>query len=123
MIDATGAEVCIQTGLYLLGHGGTHVQVGMGNDSIQIPISTLLNKEIAMKGSFRYRNGCYALAVDLVARAQVDLAPLITHRFAFRDALVAFESNQAGVGPDGKPLIKAVIDGPVDGETYPTGKL
>lgn len=115
--------MCIQTGLYLLKHGGTHVQVGMGPDNITIPISTLLNKEINMRGSFRYRNGSYELAIDLVARGKIDLAPLITHRFEFKDALSAFEVNQKGVGPDGKPLIKAVIDGPVDGLSYPSGKL
>ncbi|KAM0793399.1 hypothetical protein ACM66B_000851 [Microbotryomycetes sp. NB124-2] len=114
VVDATGAEVCIQTAIFLLKHGGTHVQVGMGPDSINLPVATLLNKEITMKGSFRYGPGCYVQSLDLVSRGLVDLKPLISHRYSFKDARKAFDANKAGKGEDGKPIIKAIIDGPVD---------
>ncbi|SCV68403.1 BQ2448_524 [Microbotryum intermedium] len=116
VVDCTGAEVCIQTGVYVVKHGGTCVQVGMGNDSINIPMSTLLVKEVTLKGSFRYGPGCYDMSIDLVARGLVNLDRLITHRFSFRDADAAFKANQAGKGADGKPLIKAIVDGPIDSD-------
>lgn len=93
VVDATGAEVCIQAGLYLLKHGGTHVQVGMGADSINVPISTLLNKELTVKGSFRYGPGCYQQSIDLVARGKVDLSPLITHRYVSVERLLDRAEN------------------------------
>ncbi|SGY35147.1 BQ5605_C002g01731 [Microbotryum silenes-dioicae] len=114
VVDCTGAEVCIQTGVYVVKHGGTCVQVGMGNDSINIPMSTLLVKEVTLKGSFRYGPGCYDMSIDLVARGLINLDRLITHRFSFRDANAAFKANQAGKGTDGKPLIKAIVEGPID---------
>ncbi|ORY90163.1 xylitol dehydrogenase [Leucosporidium creatinivorum] len=113
IIDCTGAEICVQTALYLLKHGGTYVQVGMGTDSLTIPISTVLNKELTVKGSFRYGPGIYTQAIDLVSRGLIDLKPLITHRYAFVDAAKAFAANRAGKGEDGRALIKAVIDGPL----------
>jgi D-xylulose reductase len=53
IIEATGAEVCIQMGYFLVKTGGTFVQVGMGSPEVQIPITLLLVKELMLKGSFR----------------------------------------------------------------------
>lgn len=52
------------------------------------------------------------LAIDLVARGLVDLEPLLTHTFKFKDALEAFEITKNGKDKDGKFVIKCVIDGP-----------
>ncbi|GAA5918847.1 hypothetical protein JCM1841_002769 [Sporobolomyces salmonicolor] len=116
VIDCSGAEVCIQTGVFLLRHGGQLVHVGMGPSAINVPVSAILVKELTIKGSFRYGPDVYRLALDLVARGAVNLKSLISHRYAFKDAKLAFEANKAGKGQDGKPLIKAVIDGPTDAD-------
>lgn len=70
VIDASGAEVSIQTGILIAKVGGTFVQgslafmlidviltqlqVGMGHPEVVVPITTLLSKELVIKGSFRY---------------------------------------------------------------------
>jgi D-xylulose reductase len=70
VIDASGAEVSIQTGILIAKVGGTFVQgslalfhlmssllklqVGMGRQEVAVPIATLLAKELVLKGSFRY---------------------------------------------------------------------
>lgn len=56
--------------------------------------------------------GAFQLAVDLVAQGKVDLKPLITHTFAFKDAEAAYNALYEQKGPDGKPPIKAIIYGP-----------
>ncbi|GAA5922033.1 NAD(P)-dependent alcohol dehydrogenase [Sporobolomyces koalae] len=114
VVDCSGAEVCIQTGIFALRHGGTLINVGMGNPEINLPVHTILVKELTIKGSFRYGPGSYQLALDLVARGAVNLKALISHRYEFKDAKLAFEANKAGKGQDGKPLTKAVILGPLD---------
>jgi len=53
VIEATGAEACIQMGYLLAKAGGTFVQVGMGNPEVQIPTLVVLVKELVIKGSFR----------------------------------------------------------------------
>ena len=55
---------------------------------------------------------CSPLSIDLVARGLVDLEPLLTHTFKFRDALEAFDVTKAGKDRDGNMVIKCVIDGP-----------
>lgn len=112
VLEASGAEACIQIGLFLIKPGGTYVQVGMGAPNIQMPLHLLMGKELTMHGSFRYGPGDYPLALSLVARGLVDLKPLVTHRFKFEDAVKAFAVTQAGKDENGKPAIKCIIDGP-----------
>ncbi|GAA5950978.1 hypothetical protein JCM3765_004646 [Sporobolomyces pararoseus] len=114
VVDCSGAEVCIQTGIFALRHGGTLINVGMGAPEINLPVHLVLVKELTIKGSFRYGAGEYQLALDLVARGAVNLKALISHRYAFKDAKLAFEANKAMKGQDGKPVTKCVIAGPTD---------
>lgn len=58
VVDASGAEVSIQTAFYVAKAGGTIVQVGMGNPHITINTQMLGNKELNYKGSFRYGVCC-----------------------------------------------------------------
>ncbi|KAG5724994.1 D-xylulose reductase A [Termitomyces sp. T112] len=112
VIDASGAEISIQTALYVAKSGGVVVQVGMGNPNVTIDIGQLMTKELNYKGSFRYGPGSYPLAISLVAQGKIDLKPLVTHRYAFQDAITAFQATRAGKSEDGKGVIKAIISGP-----------
>ena len=42
VVDCTGVEVCIASGLYLARQAGTFVQVGMGSDFITIPCVSIM---------------------------------------------------------------------------------
>lgn len=108
VVDATGAEVCVQTATYLARSGGTVVQVGLGAPALNLPVVAMMGKELVYKTSFRYGPGVFNLSVDLVARGAVDVKPLITHNFEFADALAAFETTKNGKGPDGKMAIKTI---------------
>lgn len=53
IIDATGAEPCINTAMFAVRNGGTYVQGGMGKADITFPIMAVCTKELNVKGSFR----------------------------------------------------------------------
>ncbi|KAF2112190.1 chaperonin 10-like protein [Lophiotrema nucula] len=108
IIDATGAEPCIQTAIHALRLGGTYVQGGMGKPDITFPIMTMCTKELNIKGSFRYGAGDYQTAVDLVAGGRISVKELITGKVSFDDAESAFTDVKAGKG------IKILIEGPKD---------
>ncbi|KAL2838648.1 hypothetical protein BJY01DRAFT_257992 [Aspergillus pseudoustus] len=112
VVECSGAEVCVQTGIWIVKRRGTCIQVGAGPANNLIPMSIFVNKEVRLIGSLRYGPGCYALAVDLVQQGRINLKPLITHHFPFKDASEAFKTTKAGKGPDGKMAIKTIIDGP-----------
>ncbi|OLL24692.1 putative D-xylulose reductase A [Neolecta irregularis DAH-3] len=105
-IDATGAEACIQTGIYVLKRAGRFVQAGMGKEMISFPITTLISKGIVLVGSFRYSEGCYRESLRLVSDGIVDLKMMITHRFSFKEAVKAFETVK-----DGNDVLKVMISG------------
>ena len=112
VIEASGAESCVQMGLHALKANGRFIQVGMGAPDIVIPAFLIVTKELVFKGSFRYGPGVYDLAISLVSQGKIDLKPLLTHRYSFEDAVNAFEHTKAGKGADGRGVIKAMIAGP-----------
>ncbi|BGP52648.1 hypothetical protein JCM8202_004822 [Rhodotorula sphaerocarpa] len=114
VFECSGAEVCIGTSVFLLKHGGTLVQIGMGRPDVTLDMHTILTHELTVKGSFRYGPDVYRLSLDLVARGAVNLKALITHRYTFKEATEAFQANAKGVGRDGAGVVKIIIAGPVE---------
>lgn len=106
VIDATGAQPCIEAGVEALKRGGTFVQAGLGQPNIMFPVGLICDKEAVFCGSFRYGPGDYKLAIACVASGRVDLDGFVTEVFSFEEAESAFESVV------GKRGIKTVICGP-----------
>lgn len=106
VIDASGAEPSVHTGIHVLRPGGTYVQGGMGRSEMTFPIMATCTKELNVKGSFRYGSGDYKLAVNLVASGKVSVKELITGVVKFGNAEQAFKEVKAGKG------IKTLIAGP-----------
>lgn len=107
VIDATGAQSCIQTGVHLCMKGGTYVQAGMGRENVVFPITTACIRDLTIRGSIRYTAGVYPMAIDLVASGKVKPQALITHRFPFDQAEEAFETVKRG----GEDVLKVMIEG------------
>jgi L-idonate 5-dehydrogenase len=89
MVEASGNESALRTGLECLQPRGILLQLGLGGD-IAIPLNMLVSKEIEMRGSFRFHEE-FALAVDLINRRRVDLKPLLTEVVPLQDAVKAFD--------------------------------
>jgi L-iditol 2-dehydrogenase len=106
VIDATGAQPCIETGIEVLKRGGVFVQAGLGQPKITFPVGLICDKEAIFRGSFRYGPGDYKLAIALVASGRVNLDGFVTRIFSFGEAQEAFETVLQKHG------IKSVICGP-----------
>lgn len=91
VLECTGAEPCIQAGIFAARKGGTYVQAGMGKENVVFPITTACIRALTVKGSIRYSTGCYPQAVQLIASGKIQARRLITHRFKFEEAEKAFE--------------------------------
>lgn len=103
VIECTGVESSIATGLWSAKPGATYVQVGYGKAEVMFPIVAVGVKEIDIKGIFRYAN-CYPIALQLIATGKINVKPLITHRYPLTQTLEAFQMSKEGTG------IKVVID-------------
>lgn len=109
VLECTGAEPCIQTGIWALRPKGRFVQVGMGRSDVDFPITRVCVKELGVTGSFRYGSRTYETSISLVSSGLIDVTKLVTHRFLFKDAVKAFDVTTKGVGEDGKTAIKVQI--------------
>lgn len=114
VLECSGAEVCIQTGVHVLARGGRFVQVGNTNGFSHFPLTEFATKELTLFGSFRYGFDDYKTSVAILDsnykngddKVDVDYLGLITHRFKFKDAIEAYDLVRAGKS------VKCIIDGP-----------
>ncbi|KAL3673126.1 hypothetical protein V7S43_002421 [Phytophthora oleae] len=106
VIDASGAEPCIQTAVYVARNGGSYTQGGMGKTDVLFPIGIMCGKELHVTGSFRYSSGDYQLALDMIASGKLSVKELVSETVPFEEAKQAFDNVKQGNG------IKWLIEGP-----------
>jgi D-xylulose reductase len=108
VIEASGAESSIETGIHIVRPGGKYVQTGLGTPKITFPIVAMSQKELQMRGCFRYGAGDYELAVGYLKRGLINVKPLISTVTPFEEATKAWERTARGEGI--KNLIQGVSD-------------
>lgn len=110
VLECTGAAACVESGIQALSPGGTFVVVGMGADSIPVPLNLISMRELTVKGCFRYCEGDYETAIALLTEGRITLKPLITSIYKFEDAIEAYEAQLDKTQT--QKNIKTVILGP-----------
>lgn len=108
VMEASGAEPSVQTGIHVLRSGGSYVQGGLGRSIINFPIVAMSEKELTMKGCFRYSSGDFKLALNLINEGKLPVKKLITKKVEFGQAVEAWETTRKGEGI--KTLIRGVQD-------------
>lgn len=98
VIEASGAESCMQTGIHVLGLGGSYIQTGIGKPKMEVPILVMSEKELKVYGCFRYGPGDYELAVKLLSSGAIKLTPLISSVTSFERATEAWDKTNRGEG-------------------------
>lgn len=96
VVEASGAESAILTGMHLLRHGGTYVQAGLGRPFTMFPTFALADKELTIRGSLRYTAGCFEDAIHLIEVGAVDVKSLITRTVPLSHVEQAFEAFARG---------------------------
>ncbi|KAF2102267.1 sorbitol dehydrogenase [Rhizodiscina lignyota] len=104
VIEASGAATSIQTGIHVLKSGGKYVQTGLGKPNVEVPILTLSEKELLVRGCFRYGSGDFELAASMLVKRQLDFKSLISSISTFEHVVDAWEKTARGEGV--KNLIK-----------------
>ncbi|KAJ5098880.1 hypothetical protein N7532_005881 [Penicillium argentinense] len=98
IVEATGVESCVQMGVEAIKRGGSYVQVGLGKKMVDFPLVVMSEKEITVKGCFRYGPGDFELASNLVSRGRIPLKSFISKIFPFHRAPDAWEAARKGEG-------------------------
>lgn len=108
VIEASGAPSAIEMGIHVLRPGGKYVQTGLGKPKIEFPIVTLSEKELLVRGCFRYGSGDFELAAEMLRSGAVKVKSLITGYVDFENATEAWDMTARGESI--KTLIRGVQD-------------
>ncbi len=105
VIETAGAEITTGLAVQIAKKRAVIVLVGYSpSGEMNLPVSTILDKELTIKSVFRYRH-MYPMAIDAVACKKVNLKGIVTDVFEFDEIQQAMEKsiyNKADV-------VKAVI--------------
>ncbi|RJN32613.1 NAD(P)-dependent alcohol dehydrogenase [Nesterenkonia natronophila] len=79
-IDASGNPNAILSAIPAIKRGGQACLVGMGGQTLEVPIALLQHREISLTGTYRYAN-TWPDAIALVASGKLRVKELVTHRY------------------------------------------
>lgn len=92
LIECSGAESALHQGLPAMAPAGTVVMVGMGTDTLALPVPLVQSRELVITGTFRYAN-TYPSAIELAASGAVELDGLVTARYGLAEVAHALEHS------------------------------
>jgi len=90
IFEASGSAAAISNIFQPLCPGGKVVFIGMPVEPVEVDIVAAQAKEVRMESVFRYAHQ-YLRAVALLASGKIDVKPLITDKYKFKDATKAYE--------------------------------
>jgi hypothetical protein len=82
---------------------GSVVLVGMGGDTVQLPLSSVQDRELTITGAFRYAN-TWPTAIRLAAFGRVDLDAVVSGHYGLRDVEAALTASR-----DDPTSMKAIV--------------
>lgn len=111
-VEASGSPSATALAIFALRPGGTMVQTGLSKTPTMdgFPIVDLSEKEIRLTGAFRYKNGDFAVARDLLGRGLVGpVGRLISKIWLFEEYEEAWRATMQGKGEGTKNIIEGVL--------------
>jgi D-xylulose reductase len=90
VFEASGSPKAYNGIFDLVRPGGALVMVGLPVEPVTFDVPGAISKEVRIETVFRYAN-IFDRALALIASGKVDLKPLITGTYAFRQSILAFE--------------------------------
>jgi L-iditol 2-dehydrogenase len=92
-IDASGAQSAVVDGIRAVRPAGRVVLVGLGAETMELPVQVIQNRELMLTGVFRYAN-TWPTAIALVESGQVDLDSMVTAHFTLEETAQALDSDR-----------------------------
>lgn len=92
VIEMTGVPSTIDEGLGLLRRQGILVATGIHPAPGTVDITRVVRNQLQLRGSYGNTRDGWQQVIDTVAAHAALFAPLVTHRYALRDGLQAFDA-------------------------------
>lgn len=99
VFEASGSPRAFQDLIPVARPGGAIVLIGLPPDEVPLNVNNAIAKELRIETVFRYAN-VFDRALELIASGNVDLNPLISETFTFKNSIAAFERAAEGLPAD-----------------------
>jgi L-iditol 2-dehydrogenase len=96
VVDAAGVSVTLRTALDAVRPKGRIVKVGWGPQPLDFSLDPLVQKNVALLGSFSHNRPIWKAVIELLASGALDPAPIVEGTWALQDWGDAFEQMHAG---------------------------
>jgi L-iditol 2-dehydrogenase len=106
ILECVGVQETITQAVNNARKGSTIVVVGVFGKKPEVDLGLVQDRELSLVGTLMYQKRDYERAIELVAGGDLCLGPMITHRFAFRDYLQAYEAIEDLKGDSMKVMIE-----------------
>jgi 2-desacetyl-2-hydroxyethyl bacteriochlorophyllide A dehydrogenase len=108
VVEAAGSTDAVLTALGAAQRGGSVLLLGLPphGETVAVPADDLVNNDLTVRGSFGYTSAAWRDVVGLLNAGRLDLAFLITHRFALADWKQALDALRGQDSPRGKVLLE-----------------
>lgn len=108
VVECAGTPEAVELATRLVRLGGHIVLLGISGEGkqLELPADRLVLGDMTVVGNLSYDSATWTDLVELLDRGLVELAPLITHRFAVTDFVEAFELLQRPRGLVAKVVLE-----------------
>lgn len=106
ILECVGVQDTITQAVENARKGSTIIIVGVFCKKSVVDLGLVQDRELNVVGSLMYQKKDYERAIELVTNGKLCLEQMITHRFAFRDYLKAYETIESSGGEYLKVMIE-----------------
>jgi L-iditol 2-dehydrogenase len=107
VVEAAGTTDAVLTALRSARRGGSVLLLGLPphGQTAAVPVDDLVNNDLTVRGSFSYTSSAWRDVVALLNAGRLELAFLVTHRFALKDWAQALDALRGPDSPRGKVML------------------
>lgn len=93
LLECSGSSRATWDAVSITARAGRVVLVGMGGDTVELPLSYVQDRELVITGAFRYAN-TWPTAIQLASSGRVDLDSLVTGHFGLHEVEAALTASR-----------------------------
>jgi len=105
ILECVGVQDTITQAIASARKGSTIIVVGVFAKKPLVDLGLVQDRELSLIGTLMYQKKDYERAIELVSKGKLQLDQMVTHRFAFKDYLAAYETIESSGGKYMKVMI------------------
>ncbi|HET7181121.1 MAG TPA: L-threonine 3-dehydrogenase [Candidatus Limnocylindrales bacterium] len=95
-LEMSGNAVALRAAIDAMAHGGRIAQLGIPTAEITLDVNTIVFNQLTLRGIYGRQMYESWYQMSVLVNSGVDIRPVITHRFPFRDFEAAFAAARSG---------------------------